>query len=159
MISPFERKLVLQVRNCQYQAYLCKVLRLLLMADLLWFIIFGLFPTYLGFEVDFDPISFWLFFVAAILAIPGYFLLQNRELAIHEQRLGWEQAIAIYNTAEGAQPNPAEEFYRQQNNLRPYGLSEGEFVVPDDFDDPLPEDILDLFEGKEDDLLDDSFEE
>ena len=32
--------------------------------------------------------------------------------------------------------------------LRPYGLNEGEFVVPDDFDDPLPEDIMGSFEGK-----------
>jgi len=31
---------------------------------------------------------------------------------------------------------------------RPIGLAKGEFVVPDDFDDPLPDDILDLFEGK-----------
>jgi antitoxin (DNA-binding transcriptional repressor) of toxin-antitoxin stability system len=26
--------------------------------------------------------------------------------------------------------------------LRPIGLAAGEFVVPDDFDDPLPEDLL-----------------
>jgi len=32
--------------------------------------------------------------------------------------------------------------------LRPSGLAEGEFVVPDDFDAPLPEDILRLFEGR-----------
>lgn len=32
--------------------------------------------------------------------------------------------------------------------LRPYGLCAGEFVVPDDFDDPLPSDVLDLFEGR-----------
>lgn len=31
--------------------------------------------------------------------------------------------------------------------LRPFGLYAGEFVVPDDFDDPLPEDILKGFEG------------
>ena len=31
---------------------------------------------------------------------------------------------------------------------RPIGLAAGDFVVPDDFDDPLPEDILDAFEGK-----------
>lgn len=34
------------------------------------------------------------------------------------------------------------------SRLRPYGLNEGEFTVPDDFDDPLPEGILDGFEGK-----------
>jgi antitoxin (DNA-binding transcriptional repressor) of toxin-antitoxin stability system len=31
---------------------------------------------------------------------------------------------------------------------RPMGLAKGEFVVPDDFDDPLPEDVLQLFEGE-----------
>ncbi len=31
---------------------------------------------------------------------------------------------------------------------RPYGLAKGEFVVPDDFDAPLPEDILRDFEGR-----------
>lgn len=33
-------------------------------------------------------------------------------------------------------------------NRRPYGLCAGEFTVPDDFDAPLPEDILKLFEGR-----------
>jgi antitoxin (DNA-binding transcriptional repressor) of toxin-antitoxin stability system len=32
--------------------------------------------------------------------------------------------------------------------LRPFGLCAGEFQVPDDFDAPLPEDILSTFEGK-----------
>jgi antitoxin (DNA-binding transcriptional repressor) of toxin-antitoxin stability system len=31
--------------------------------------------------------------------------------------------------------------------LRPFGLCAGEFVVPDDFDAPLPEDLLSAFEG------------
>lgn len=31
---------------------------------------------------------------------------------------------------------------------RPIGLAEGQFVVPDDFDDPLPEEILRDFEGR-----------
>ena len=30
---------------------------------------------------------------------------------------------------------------------RPFGLAAGSFVVPDDFDDPLPEKILKAFEG------------
>jgi antitoxin (DNA-binding transcriptional repressor) of toxin-antitoxin stability system len=30
---------------------------------------------------------------------------------------------------------------------RPFGLATGEFVVPDDFDDPLPEEIVKAFEG------------
>jgi len=32
--------------------------------------------------------------------------------------------------------------------LRPIGLAAGEFVVPDDFDDPLPEELLNAFEGR-----------
>ncbi len=32
--------------------------------------------------------------------------------------------------------------------LRPAGLCTGEFTVPDDFDAPLPEDILRGFEGR-----------
>ena len=31
--------------------------------------------------------------------------------------------------------------------LRPFGLCEGEFRVPDDFDEPLPEDLFRQFEG------------
>ena len=34
------------------------------------------------------------------------------------------------------------------SSLRPYGLCAGEFTVPDDFDAPLPEHILQEFEGK-----------
>lgn len=37
---------------------------------------------------------------------------------------------------------------RETETLRPVGLAEGEFVVPEDFDDPLPEDLLDAFEGR-----------
>lgn len=33
-------------------------------------------------------------------------------------------------------------------NLRPFGLDAGKFTVPEDFDAPLPEDILKAFEGK-----------
>jgi hypothetical protein len=30
----------------------------------------------------------------------------------------------------------------------PWVLAKGDVVVPDDFDDPLPEDVLQLFEGE-----------
>jgi antitoxin (DNA-binding transcriptional repressor) of toxin-antitoxin stability system len=33
---------------------------------------------------------------------------------------------------------------------RPFGLAAGSFVVPDDFDDRLPDDLLDAFEGRSD---------
>jgi len=32
--------------------------------------------------------------------------------------------------------------------LRPFGLCAGEFIVPDDFNAPLPENILAEFEGR-----------
>ncbi|MEZ4526882.1 MAG: hypothetical protein R2941_13270 [Desulfobacterales bacterium] len=32
--------------------------------------------------------------------------------------------------------------------LRPFGLCEGEFSVPDDFDEPLPDNIIQEFEGQ-----------
>jgi antitoxin (DNA-binding transcriptional repressor) of toxin-antitoxin stability system len=31
---------------------------------------------------------------------------------------------------------------------RPFGLCAGEFIVPDDFDAPLPKDILNTFDGQ-----------
>ncbi len=31
---------------------------------------------------------------------------------------------------------------------RKFGMFKGKFVVPDDFDGPLPDELLDLFEGK-----------
>ena len=31
--------------------------------------------------------------------------------------------------------------------LRPFGLCAGAFTVPEDFDAPLPEDIINVFEG------------
>jgi antitoxin (DNA-binding transcriptional repressor) of toxin-antitoxin stability system len=33
-------------------------------------------------------------------------------------------------------------------SLRPWGLAAGEFRVPDDFDAPLPTEVLDAFEGR-----------
>lgn len=32
--------------------------------------------------------------------------------------------------------------------VRPFGLCAGEFIVPDGFDDPLPENIIQEFEGR-----------
>lgn len=34
------------------------------------------------------------------------------------------------------------------SSLRPFGLCVGEFTVPEDFDEPLPESIIEAFEGK-----------
>lgn len=34
------------------------------------------------------------------------------------------------------------------NLLRPFGLYRGEFIVPDDFDSPLPDEVISEFEGQ-----------
>ncbi len=33
----------------------------------------------------------------------------------------------------------------KENSKRPFGLCKGEFVLPDNFNEPLPNDITDLF--------------
>lgn len=38
-----------------------------------------------------------------------------------------------------------------RSSSRPFGLCAGEFTIPDDFDDPLPEHVLREFEGAEQD--------
>jgi antitoxin (DNA-binding transcriptional repressor) of toxin-antitoxin stability system len=35
-----------------------------------------------------------------------------------------------------------------RSNQRPWGLAAGDFTVPDDFDGPLPDDVLNDFEGR-----------
>lgn len=37
---------------------------------------------------------------------------------------------------------------RTSKQQRPFGLCAGEFILPDDFDAPLPEEILNAFEGR-----------
>jgi prevent-host-death family protein len=37
---------------------------------------------------------------------------------------------------------------RPAESPRPWGLASGTFEVPDDFDAPLPDDVLDAFEGR-----------
>lgn len=49
------------------------------------------------------------------------------------------------NLDENAQIDAAIARYRQEGRLRPVGLCAGEFVVPDDFNKPLPDDIIDVF--------------
>ena len=58
----------------------------------------------------------------------------SRSRASGEDATPWEQAKAELRA--GGEP------------LRPFGLCAGEFTVPDDFDQPLPEHILKEFEGK-----------
>ncbi|RYD82306.1 MAG: type II toxin-antitoxin system Phd/YefM family antitoxin [Verrucomicrobiaceae bacterium] len=36
----------------------------------------------------------------------------------------------------------------EKKELRPFGLCKGEFIVPDSFFDPLPEDLVKAFNGE-----------
>ena len=59
------------------------------------------------------------------------------------------------DTLENIQPseplknqNPPKVVTPKHRKQRPFGLCAGEFVVPEDFDAPLSEEILKAFEGK-----------
>ena len=52
-----------------------------------------------------------------------------------------EQRQLIQNLAQRLKNNAGE------TTLRPYGLCRGEFVVPNDFDAPLPDDVIEAFEN------------
>lgn len=59
-----------------------------------------------------------------------------------------QKPTALENPQTNDEIDRVVELYRQLHLPRPSGLAKGEFVVPDDFNAPLPDEILDLFEGK-----------
>ena len=70
----------------------------------------------------------------------------KRDLAAYLQRVERGETIIILRAGKPvAEMKPVSS---PSNSLRPFGLCAGEFVVPDDFDAPLPEHILDRFEGR-----------
>ncbi len=50
-----------------------------------------------------------------------------------------ESLIILKNGEPFAKVKPVKSRKREK---RPYGLCQGDFIVPDDFDDPLPEDMI-----------------
>ncbi len=78
-------------------------------------------------------------------------LHELRQMPIEElcQRLQAEALLLEHNGQPIATVHPEAigTTAPQSEQLRPYGLDEGLFILPDDFDDPLPEDYLRLFEG------------
>ena len=65
--------------------------------------------------------------------------LEDAEEIIRGRASG-EMAIPLEQARSG--------FQTDDRPLRPFGLCAGEFTVPDDFDHPLPEEILKEFEGR-----------
>ena len=67
------------------------------------------------------------------------------EVEIDHGRVSPKGAEALPEQASGLltilSPSPV-------SQPRPVGLAKGQFTVPDDFNSPLPEDVLQGFEGK-----------
>ena len=69
----------------------------------------------------------------------------ENEAAAYLHRVIEGETIIVYREGRPvAEIRPLSE----TDTLRPIGLAAGEFAVPDDFDDPLPDDLLDSFEGR-----------
>lgn len=55
----------------------------------------------------------------------------------------WEELLKLLEDEEAKA-----ELGSNDKRLRPFGLCAGEFTVPDNFDDPLPEHVIEEFEGR-----------
>jgi antitoxin (DNA-binding transcriptional repressor) of toxin-antitoxin stability system len=69
----------------------------------------------------------------------------EKEAAEYLHRAIDGETVVVYR---GGRPVAEIRPVTETETLRPVGLAAGEFVVPDDFDDPLPDDLLDAFEGR-----------
>ena len=75
-------------------------------------------------------------------------MLETYKAKIHGDKIEWEtdapkvlqknKSIEVFVTVLDENP--------ELENFRPFGLGKGDFVVPEDFDVPLPEEILLSFE-------------
>lgn len=75
-------------------------------------------------------------------------MLETYKAKMHGDKIEWEtdapkilrndKAVEVFVTIL--------EKDSELENLRPFGLSKGDFVMPDDFDAPLPEHVLASFE-------------
>ena len=86
----------------------------------------------------------------------------GNKTAVQIDYAAWEEVLTLLKDIEGAEEisrsrasgeeaihweHAKAELRADDKPLRPFGLCAGEFTVPDDFDDPLPEEILKEFEG------------
>ena len=75
-------------------------------------------------------------------------MLQTYKATLHGNQLEWQDEVPeeAKNRETVNVIVTVLEDKTTTNSLRPFGLSKGEFVVPEDFDAPLPEDVLAGFE-------------
>jgi antitoxin (DNA-binding transcriptional repressor) of toxin-antitoxin stability system len=70
----------------------------------------------------------------------------GRDLLGYLQRVEAGETLVILRGDKAvAEVRPAASEF---SSLRPFGLCAGEFVVPDDFNAPLPESVVSEFEGR-----------
>ena len=70
----------------------------------------------------------------------------KRDLQSYLQRVEAGEILIIVQAGKPvAEMRPIQS---DQLKQRPFGLCSGEFAVPDDFDEPLPDHIINEFEGK-----------
>ena len=71
--------------------------------------------------------------------------------AVLLDRTSWEELLTILENLgnAGSQEEVRTGLNLSDTSQRPFGLCAGEFTVPDDFDGPLPEQVLREFEGGE----------
>jgi hypothetical protein len=69
----------------------------------------------------------------------------QQDLVHYLSQISYDETLLILQAEK-----PIAEFQLISNSQkpRPFGLCEGEFIVPDNFDEPLPESIIREFEGK-----------
>lgn len=70
--------------------------------------------------------------------------IQRDVLGYLQRAEGGETVVVVQGGKAVAELNPVGTNARQP---RPFGLCAGEFQVPDDFDAPLPDEIVRRFEG------------
>ena len=75
-------------------------------------------------------------------------MLQTYKATLHGNQLEWQDEVPeeAKNRETVNVIVTVLEDKTTTKSLRPFGLSKGEFVVPEDFDAPLPEEVLAGFE-------------
>jgi prevent-host-death family protein len=71
--------------------------------------------------------------------------LQQNPAALLDRVEAGEHLLVVRNGQPVAELRPV---VARRPTPRPFGLCAGAFTVPDDFDAPLPEDVLREFEGR-----------
>lgn len=70
----------------------------------------------------------------------------KKDIAAYLQRVEAGETLVVTRSDKAiAEIKPV---VKEPASLRPFGLCAGEFVVPDDFDESLPEEIVAEFEGR-----------